>query len=119
MGVNTKGIMSADVKLSDITNVLGYKFGVRAKVEDTYDPDYKQIPFTYRGEERILSVWEANDEIDNYIKFLANDIMTITVIDLELWGSAIELIGGIVEEFGGYIIEADIEGNEKYIEKII
>lgn len=109
MGVNTHGIMSSDVRVADITNVLGYKYGIRTAIEDTYENYYKIITFNFKGEERRLSVFSNVDDLENYSDFL-KDVKEITLIDLNLWGSAIEIIEGILEEFGGYIIEADTNG---------
>lgn len=114
MGVNTLGIMPNDVNIEDITNVLGWKFGVKTKTEDTHTENYKIITFCYKGEDRRMSVWVDYSDFDNY-DFLSKYVKEITLIDLNLWGSSVDLIHGVVEEFGGFMTEADISGEWKSV----
>lgn len=101
MGINTQGFFSSDIKLKNINNVLKQKLKVETKIENTHDEKYKQILFTYKGESRMLSVFE--DYTDK--SHTGKDICTL--IDLNCWGSSVEIIKSIVEEFGGYMIEND------------
>lgn len=109
MGVNTKGIMSSDVRVGDIVTVILNKFKIDVSVERTHADYYKVITFNYNGEDRRLSVFEDYDDVEHY-DFISRD--TITLIDFNLWGSAVEIISSIVEEFGGYVIESDCEAYE-------
>jgi hypothetical protein len=105
MGVNTQGIMNSEVKLDQIVYVLKSKFNVTPKVEKTHDKDYHTVYFNYNNESRMLSVFE------NYTDKSHTNKDKVTLIDLNLWGSSIELIRGIVEEFGGEMVEADSNDN--------
>ena len=116
MGVNTKGIMSSDVRFEDVINILEDKFGVQTEIENTYYNDYKIITFNYNGEERRLSMWVDYTDFD--YDFIARDVKEITLIHLNLWGSSTQLIEGILEDFGGGMVDADISGVWRHVEKI-
>jgi hypothetical protein len=108
MGINTRGLIHSDVTTGDIVNVLMNKFKLDyISVEGTHADYYKIITFKYKGEDRRLSVFEAIDDIENYEHFITSK--EITIIDFNLWGSAIEIIEKILEGFGGYIIESDCD----------
>jgi hypothetical protein len=112
MGVNTQGIFNQDVKLDQIVSVLESKFNVSVKIEKTYSKDYYTVYFKYNNESRMLSVFE------NYTDKSHTNKDKVTLIDLNLWGSSIELIRGIVEEFGGEMVEADTSDNWFAVERI-
>lgn len=112
MGINTQGYFSPEIKTDQIEDILNNKFNVETTIEKTHNENFKQIFFNYKGESRILSVFE------NYTDKLHTDQDKVTLIDLNLWGSSVELIKGIVEEYGGYMVENDCSDEWAYIEKI-
>lgn len=112
MGVNTQGIMNPEVKLKQIVDVLENKFNVVPKVRSTHDKDYWTVYFNYSDESRMLSVFE------NYRDYQHTNKDKCTLIDLNLWGSSIELIRGIVEEFGGEMVEDDCSDEWFEVKKI-
>ena len=113
MGMNTQGFFDSKIKTDDIVEVLKYKFNVDCRVEETGSKGYLQVFFEYKDEKRILSVFE------NYTDKSHTGEDATTLIDLNVWGSSVEIIRGIVEEFGGYLDENDY-GSEgwKYINKV-
>ena len=113
MGINTQGVMNSRVEVSDIVEVLERKFNVITEIEDTHDKDYKQIVFDYNGEDRRMSVF-VNYNDHSHIGFTGMN--EVTLIDLNLWGSSIELIEGIVEEYGGYMVDNDCSDDWRYVE---
>jgi len=115
MGVNTQGIIHSQYKLNDIVEVLSKKFKVNITVEKTHTEDYKIASFTYKDEKRRLSIFENyNDK--QHVGFAG--VGKVTLLDLNLWGSSIELIEGIVKEFGGYVVNNDCSDDWRHIEAI-
>jgi hypothetical protein len=112
MGVNTQGIMKPEVTLDQIVSVLERKFNVFAGVKKTHDKDYHTVYFIYNDESRMLSVFE------NYTDKSHTNKEKVTLIDLNLWGSSVELIRGIVEEFGGQMVESDCSDDLFEVKKI-
>lgn len=112
MGVNTQGIINSSVGVSDIIEILENKFDVITTIEDTHNKDYKQIVFDYNGEDRRMSVFVNYSDI-SHIGFTGMD--KATLIDLNLWGSSIKLIEGIVEEFGGFVIDNDCSDEVRWV----
>jgi hypothetical protein len=112
MGINTQGFFNSDIKTEDIEDLLNNKFNVETKIENTGSKDYKQIHFTYKDEKRMLSVFE------NYPDKSHTGHDKVTLIDLNFWGKSVEIIRGIVEEYGGYMVEDDCSDEWFYVNKI-
>lgn len=109
--MNTQGVMSGNVGVYDIVEVLNNKFNVHTIVEEIHDEFY-HILFTYRNEDRRLAVFlnYSDSEVD---KFIGEG--SVTLIDLNMWGYSIELTEGIVAEFGGYVVDNDCKGDWRHI----
>ena len=114
MAVSTQGIIHSQYKLNEIVSVLSKKFKVDITVDKTHDENYKIADFIYNDERRRLSIFENYNDM-NHVGFAG--IGKVTLIDLNLWGSSIELIEGIVKEFGGYVTDSDDLDAWRYIEK--
>ena len=113
MGINTQGIIEHRFGVSDVIEVLANKFNVNPVIEDTHDKNFKSIFFNYKGEDRIMSVFVNYSDLE-HIGFTG--MRMVTLIDLNLWGSSIELIEGVVEEFGGYMVDDDCSDDWRFVE---
>jgi hypothetical protein len=108
MGVDTKGKIKAEFGVKDIQRSLKHKFNIESKINNTGMEDYYYLSFEYNNEKRMISVFE------NYKDDETKEIGTH--LRLSMWGSSVELMKGILESFGGFIIEDDYNSDEwKYI----
>ncbi len=106
MGVDTKAIIRKDVTLVELVNYL------KAQYEDvtvytTGSDTFFQIGFVDGEDERLMSCHFNACAKNDY------DIEGI-LLSLSLWRNSIEIMKGICEYFGGYIIENDCN-DEWYI----
>lgn len=70
---------------------------VKVELALKYTPEYCKITFEYKGQERCL----------NFHYRLG--IFNSNLLTLNLWGSAEEIMEGIVEKFGGILIPNECE----------
>lgn len=99
MGVNTKGFIDSKYKLLNIKQVVEQKLGCSCEINSTHASYYNILNFEYKGEYRRLSVFEDYNQED------LNKIGTL--LDLNHWGYAEEIMASIVEVFGGMFLPND------------
>lgn len=107
MGVDTKGKIKAEHMVKDIQRALKYKFNIDSTLRDTSIENYYNLLFDFNDEKRMLSVFE------NYVDDETREIGTHLIMGM--WGSSIKLMRGILETFGGHIIENDSEDEWQYV----
>jgi hypothetical protein len=114
MGNSTQGFFNSNIKMDQIEEVINRKFNVPIlfKRIENEDYDYNVIRFYYNNEPRMLSVFENYKDKSH----TGQDI--VTLVDLDAWGSSVELIKGIVEEFGGYMVNNSGYNDWKPVEKV-
>ena len=132
MSVSCNGLLLGKVSVEEIANVIKQKLGCDFKIEKSYHGNknglqqydgyytiYRTITFTYKGENRMLSVYFDSMQHDVKQHKDCVDLSNIyTQISVNSWGSSEEIIASIVSEFGGYIDvnDCDDKGYELVIQ---
>lgn len=115
MWIDTHGIIKNKKcdSLDEIANILKNKLGATKVIVDKKKDlsDGSFIRFKYKDEDRKLFVMNS----ENYSDYPELKLNTPYIwLSLWLWGSSVEIIKGIVEEFGGFIDENDCDDNGYY-----
>lgn len=112
MGVDTKAILRKGTTLEQIKNRIELKYG-EVSIRSTHSEDYFEIIFKEPKEipgaatHRSLAVF-IND-------FAKNDYgIDGVLVSLGYWGSNIEIMKWLLEEFGGYLDESDCDDEPFY-----
>lgn len=110
MGVDTKGFIDSKYKAIDIKAIVESKLGIECKLEQSsFAKSYYQLFFDYNDEKRILSIHEDYKEEDTG--------KIVTLFTLGMWGSSIEIITSILQNYGGWIIRNDCADEWDYVEQ--
>lgn len=138
MGVDTKVRLNGRIKPEEILNFVKQKFDTNAKmskidesnlglksekdyVYESYDNDpytkswSTSICFNYKGENRnifyVYSNYNAYENLAMYKKYGLESMVKseTTTLILGCWGTSVEIMRTIVEEFGGWIDENDCD----------
>jgi len=107
MGVDTKGKIKKEYTVRDVQRALKHKFNIETKIIPTSFENYYNVQFKYKDEDRILSLFE------NYADDETREVGTH--MSLRAWGSSVEIMKGIIEIFGGFIIENDSLDEWEYV----
>ena len=106
MGVDTKAIIRIDVTLVELVDYLKTQYE-DVVIYTTHADYFFQIGFI-DGEDECLMSCFFNDCAKNDYEIAG------VLLSLSLWNNSIQIMKGICEYFGGYIIENDC-GDEWYI----
>lgn len=112
MGVDTKAILRKGTTLEEIKNRLELKYG-ETLVHTTHNKNYFELSFkepksipnaaTHRSLSVFFNDYAKNDYgIDGVLVFFS------------AWGSSIEIMNWLLEEFGGYLDENDCDDKGFY-----
>jgi hypothetical protein len=115
MGVNTKANINKKYGVADIKLILEKLEGVSdLKIEPTGQVNYTIAYFKYKGKTDI-----ENRNLSIFTKYKDEETKKIvTLLDLNCWGSSIEIIKGILEYVGGTMVDNDCATEPYYVEPI-
>ncbi|OME55513.1 hypothetical protein BSK59_13635 [Paenibacillus odorifer] len=110
MGVNTHGYVRKEVTATDIFNVITSKFDKDAKfnVKEDKQGEIGRIGFKYKDEERDIFYCIGTQYPEDEFRYFDGE-ETYVYLDLNYWGSSVEIMSEIISHFGGWIDENDCD----------